>query len=171
MQTNATKGILAGLFAVAVLIATMVSQAAGATLNVAGSITGTLSGPNTGPCASGYANQCSGFNATACENFTPTGTVKIVGNFGTGTVTSMCITVDPGNNVNEPTVLTTHDTCSPIYGDLTSMTTHKGKVTNTDVNFAGVFCHHQATSLNHMIEAGFGIEGQAPIPRQLVGEL
>src|SRR5216683_109712 len=64
------------------------------------------------------------------------------------------------SNVNEPNDLDAKKTCSPVYGDLTSSTTRKGKTTITDVNFAGVFCHHQANSPVGTLEGGFGIEGQ-----------
>ena len=145
---------------VATIIIAWASQARAQGRNISGNIKGTLGGANAGPCASGYANQCSNFNATPCEHFTPVGTPKITGNFGVGTITSMCITVDPGNNVNEPNDLDAKKTCSPVYGDLTSSTTRKGKTTITDVNFAGVFCHHQANSPVGTLEGGFGIEGQ-----------
>jgi hypothetical protein len=97
-------------------------------------------------------------------NFTALGTPKITGDFGTGTITSMCITVDPGNNVNEPLDFNTKLTCTPIYADLVSSTVRKHVTTKTTVNFAGVFCHHQSNSSTGTIEAGFGIEGQDTDP-------
>src|ERR1700722_11574212 len=157
------KQTFIGLFAASMLGVTWVSQAS-AQANISGIITGTLTGPNMGPCATGYANQCSGKNSTACENFTAAPTPKITGTFGKGTITNFCITVDPGNNVNEPNDLDTKQTCTPIYGDLTSSTTRKGVTTNTSVNFAGVVCHHQAKSPTSSIEGGFGIEGQDTDP-------
>jgi hypothetical protein len=173
MKSNAsTAGLLTGLLLAAVLSLVSVPPAE-AQINITGNINGTFSSPpgNAGPCPttvfSDYANQCSGGgNGTPCVNFTPAAatTTKITGNFGTGTITSMCITVDPGNNVNEPLDFNTKQTCSPIYGDLTASTVRRGVTTNTFVNFTGVFCHHQANSPTGAIEAGFGIEGQDTDP-------
>jgi hypothetical protein len=153
------RRISIGLFVVGALIIAWASQAA-AQISISGNITATLTGPNPNECPSGYPHQCSGFNATPCENFTMTGASKVTGNFGVGTLTSFCVTLDPGNNVNEPKDLDTKQTCTPIYGDLIASTKRKGVPTNTSVNFAGVICHHQKTSSTDTIEAGFGIEGQ-----------
>ena len=131
-------------------------QAANTTKNISGSVTGTFDAGSAGPCPSGYANQCA---SGTCVHFqpasgtTPTGS----GTFGKGTVTSMCLTVDAGNNVNAPADTDTKHTCSPIFGDLVYLTTKSGTV--TAVNFAGVYCHHQPTSKTGSIEAGFGIDG------------
>jgi hypothetical protein len=142
----------------------LVPQAA-AQVIIAGTITGTFSGANAGACpsiaTSDYANQC---GVGPCENFTPMGPPKVTGTFGSGTITSMCLTVDLGNNVNEPSDLNTKNTCTPIYGYLVASTVHKQVTTKTTVNFAGVVCHHQPASSSHMIEAGFGIEGQDTDP-------
>jgi hypothetical protein len=131
-------------------------QAATTTKNVSGTIKGTFVVTNPATCASGYAKQCESGN---CETFqtavgtTPTGS----GSIGKGTVTSMCITVDLGNNVNTPNDTDGKPTCSPFYGDLTYERTKDSSV--VAVNLAGVACHHQATSPSHLIEGGFGVDG------------
>lgn len=157
------RRISIGLFVAGVFMIAWASQAA-AQINISGKITATLTGPNAGQCAGGYADQCSHFNATSCKNFTTTGASKVAGNFGVGTLTSFCVTVDRGDNVNEPNDLDTKNTCTPIYGDLVASTTRKGMVANTSVDFAGVFCHQQRNSSTATIEAGFGIEGQDIAP-------
>ncbi len=71
------------------------------THNISGSITGTFDAGSVGPCATGYANQCASgtcFHFQPATGTTPTGS----GTIGKGTVTSMCVTVDAGNNVNAP---------------------------------------------------------------------
>jgi hypothetical protein len=126
------------------------------TQNISGSITGTFDTGSAGPCATGYASQCASgtcFHFQPATGTTPTGS----GTIGKGTVTSMCVTVDAGNNVNAPADTDTKHTCSPIFGDLVYVTTKSGTV--TAVNFAGVFCHHQDTSPTGTFEAGFGIDG------------
>ena len=149
---------LAG-FAVAMLIMTWASQAS-AQVNISGTIKGTLV---LGPaCTDDYASRC---DVGPCQSFTfMSPAPKVTGNLGVGTVTAMCITFDPGNNAGEVNPAISGRSCSPIFGNMMMSTTLKGKPTVTDVNLAGVDCHHQATSSTDTIEAGFGIEGQEADP-------
>ena len=154
MRSN-TLTKLAGLFVATALIMTWASQAS-AQVNISGTIKGTLT---TGPaCLDDYASRC---DVGPCQTFTAMGSPKVTGNLGVGTVTAMCLTFDPGNNVGE---VNTGHSCSPFFGNMTTSTTLKGKPTVTDVNIAGVDCHHQATSSTDTVEAGFGIEGQEADP-------
>jgi hypothetical protein len=155
MMRSNTLTKLAGLF-VAALIMTWASRAS-AQVNVSGTIKGSLVSSLT-PCTDDYAARCV---VGPCLTFTAVPSPKITGNLGVGTATAMCITEDPAGNVNEGS---TNHSCDPFFGALTSSTTRKGVATVTEVDIAGVVCHHQKTSTTDTIEGGFGIEGQDTDP-------
>jgi hypothetical protein len=148
------------LLAFAVLLSLAVLAIAPAaiakTQNISGTIKGTFVATIPATCASGYANHCESGN---CETFQPAGgtTPTVSGSIGKGTVTSMCVTVDLGNNVNTPNDADGRHTCSPFYGDLTYERKKDSSV--LAINIAGVACHHQPTSTSHLVEGGFGIDG------------
>src|SRR5690242_16053515 len=74
-----------------VVFAAAVSSAPARAANVSVHFNGTLGKPVQGTCSSGYADRCfSGF----CGTVEPTGTPKVTGTFGKGTVTAMCVTLD-----------------------------------------------------------------------------
>jgi hypothetical protein len=142
------------------LLAAGAMQAGAQEKKLSVNIKGTLAAPVAGTCASGYASQCVSGN---CVMLTPVGTPTVSGKLGKGTLTSMCITGDLGNNVNTPADTDGKATCTPFFGDLTIEVskTKKGVTTITDtaMNLAGVACHHQSTSPKDSYEAGFGIDG------------
>jgi hypothetical protein len=158
MTRKVSVSIIAG--AALIFAGAAMAQAAGGPKNVSVQIKGPLGVPTQGACASGYAAQC--FSGQ-CGKVVPSGPLKVSGTFGKGTVTSLCITLDAGNNVNGPDFADGHDTCVPLYGDMTieiSVTKKKvTTVTDTALNLAGVFCRHQDNSKLGLIEAGWGIDG------------
>jgi hypothetical protein len=145
------------------LVAIFAPLATAQAKNLAVTISGNLSGPSPGQCSNGYPNQCSGDNATACEQFIITEAPKVTGSIGKGHATSMCVTLDPGNNVNAPNNLDSKSTCSPIYGQLSTDTGAKPNCFGCDVftnfNFAGVLCSQQGNPAVGMFQGGYGLEG------------
>jgi hypothetical protein len=144
---------------IAGLIVSMLTIASRSVLaaNVSAVISGTFSGLAPDACPTGYAHQCA---SGQCANVTAVGTPTVTGTFGSGSVNDLCVTVDLGDNVNGfPPEAGGKDTCSPFFGVLTvSVTKHK-TTTNTALNIAGVFCHHQNNSPKGTIQGGFGIDG------------
>lgn len=157
--------------AIAILLSLLVlasAPAAAQAKKVSANIKGTIGGLSSGAvCPSGYANQCT--NLSDCQEVTPAGNPTISGTFGKGTVTDLCFTQDNANNVNVPND-NGHDTCSPLYGTGTIhvSVTKRGvtTVTDTEINFAGIACHHQATSALTLINGGFGINGSSTDPAE-----
>ena len=158
------RRLLLVAFLGSVIAISSVAMAAAQAKNLSVTVSGTLSGPNPGQCSKVYANQCSGDNSTACENFFQQGSPKVTGSIGKGDATFVCITLDSGNNVNKPNDLDSNSTCSPIYGEIDTDTGAKPNCFGCDVlttfNFAGVFCDHQGNSSVGMFEGGYGIEGR-----------
>ena len=166
MTTLFNKGLL-GILVGGLMAISLAPIAAAQTEKLSVTVSGTLSGPSAGQCGgNGYADQCSGDNSTPCENFSPgTPTTKIKGIRNKPRASGLCITVDPGNNPNEPNNLDGTSTCSPIYGQFSAQGTGDSGCIGcfTDFNFAGVLCHHQGNSAVGLFEGGYAI-GAASTP-------
>ena len=83
----ATMRLVSGLF-VAAWLTMMSAPAAAQAIKITGNIKGTLTSLAAGECPTGYPHQCS---VGPCMNSTAVPTPKITGNFGNGTITSMCV--------------------------------------------------------------------------------
>jgi hypothetical protein len=160
------------IFAVVVLMATVVTRTpnagAASTKTLTAKITGSANPPLTGACTTGadgdsYDTICPSGDCLCivAPNMTVTGTLA-----GTGTAT-LTESYDIGD------VDTTTDpnfTCVPIFGVI-DLSTKIKKVAHTEtLNIAGVFCNTANPSQNYE-EAGFGVsQTPAPSPDPVSGD-